>query len=81
MKKKVIFVVVAVCLLVFVSVVAFSQSRTVEQWEYTIVRYTNDAQLNSMGKEGWELIQILENKAAATQAVTGFNCVFKRKLP
>jgi uncharacterized protein YxeA len=81
MKKKIIFVVVAVCLLVFVSVVAFSQSKTVDKWEYTILKYKDDDGLNSMGNQGWELIQILEIKLGKDQTVMGYNCVYKRKLP
>jgi uncharacterized protein YxeA len=80
MKKKIIFVVVAVCLLVFVSVVAFSQSKTVDKWEYVSIRYKDDAGLNAMGNEGWELIQLLEYNPSG-KLVTGYNCVFKRKLP
>jgi len=81
MKKKIIFAVVTVCLLVFVSVVAFSQSNTVQKWEYTILMYKDDAGLNAMGKEGWELVQMLEIKLGNAQTVMGYNCVYKRKLP
>jgi len=80
MKKRIIFAVVAVCLLVFVSVMAFAQSNTVQKWEYVSTRYTNDAGLNSFGNEGWELVQFLEYNPSG-KLVTGYNCVFKRKLP
>jgi len=82
MKKKIILAVLVVCFLVFVSVIAFSQTSPIVQWEYITIRYTNDEAVNSLGKEGWELVQILEIRPGANGGtITGYHYVFKRRLP
>jgi len=81
MKKNIILAVMVICFLVFVSVIAFSQTSPSVNWEYRTVRYTNDETLNSMGKEGWELVQFLEIRSTGSGLITGYNCAFKRRLP
>jgi hypothetical protein len=80
MNKKLIFSVLLICLLVFVAVMAFSQSSPSSnvRWEYTTLIPSDDNAFkqgaNALGQEGWELVS----------TGTGWNtraCTFKRRLP
>jgi hypothetical protein len=54
--------------------------KNVERWEYNIVTYQNLEQINQLGGEGWELVQIIELKPGGIN-VTGYRFYFKRRLP
>jgi hypothetical protein len=60
-----------------------AQTRTTERWEYLIIKYDDKDtnQLNRLGGDGWELVQILEVRTGMSNNITGYNLVFKRKLP
>ena len=79
MNKKLIFLVMLVCLLAFVAVWAFAQNSPSVRWEYRVVTNqqlpfnnieTYTQRINALGADGWEFIGY-EN---------GVN-VFKRRLP
>jgi hypothetical protein len=74
MNKKLIFVIMLVCLLTFVAVMAFSQTSQNVRWEYTgdiVGGLTSRVQrANQLGAEGWELV-----------TVNGTEMIFKRRLP
>ncbi|MDR0301587.1 MAG: hypothetical protein LBI04_04640 [Treponema sp.] len=82
MKKKIIISLMVVCLLAFVTVLAFSQNSPSVRWEYRVlnlysVRGADDyadlvPTMNNLGKEGWECI-------GAPGA--GDEFIFKRRLP
>ena len=68
MSKKLIFSIMLVCLLAFVTVWAFAQNSPNVRWEYTSVKRTTDRSstqadvnatienINRLGQEGWELV-------------------------
>jgi hypothetical protein len=76
MNKKLILLVMTICLLAFVAVMAFSQTSPNVRWEYTTTnwipreedRFVEKA--NELGRQGWELV-----------AVDGIYTVYKRRLP
>ena len=73
MNKRLIFLVMAVCLLAFVVVLAFAQNSTTVLWEYTRSWYNDFRSIddaNRLGAEGWELVTSVGN-----------DLIFKRRLP
>jgi len=76
MNKKIIFLVLLVCLLAFVAVLAFAQNSTNVRWEYISVTVTDADQANWLGKEGWELTAATEKYGTIYQTL-----FFKRRLP
>ena len=53
-----------------------SENATVERWEYKVVQLSpNDAEYNSLGAEGWELV------SATTSSTSYGYSFFKRRLP
>ena len=53
MKRKIVVVVLVICLLAFVAVFAFSQSSPNVRWEYRTCHYS---ELNEFGAQGWEAV-------------------------
>jgi len=79
MNKKIIFSVMLVGLLVFVTVMAFSQNNSTVRWEYTslTVKYTIfEEEANKLGAQGWELVSV--GGIGITNTPT---YLFKRRLP
>jgi hypothetical protein len=62
MNRKLIFLVLLVCLLAFVAVMAFSQTSSNTRWEYGTFSADADRDptpiLNQLGLEGWELVSV-----------------------
>ena len=61
MNKKLVFAITLVCLIVFVSVFAFSQTSASVRWEYTFVQADSSVKLpvfqekvKELGAQGWE---------------------------
>ena len=75
MNKKLIFLVMLVCLLAFVAVWAFAQNDPGVRWEYTSLDYSSNVmeRANKLGTEGWELVQITGSSYG--------KWIFKRRLP
>ena len=72
MNKKIIIVVMVICLLSLIAVFAFSQSSPNVRWEYTRVMFGSNFwdTANARGNEGWEMF-----------ATTNQEALFKRRLP
>jgi len=83
MNKRIIFLVMLVCLLAFVAVLAFAQNNPNVRWEYTsIVIYDNGRAANTqaileganrLGEKGWELVTTFEGNSRGL--------IFKRRVP
>jgi hypothetical protein len=80
MNKKLLLGALVVCLLAFVAVFTFSQSSTNIRWEYTASLDGSGEEMNRLGREGLELVTILELKPGGIN-VTGYNLIYKRRLP
>jgi len=83
MKKRIIFLVMLVCLLAFAAVLAFAQNNPNVRWEYSsIIIYEGNRsasnkdiieQANRLGEKGWELVTTFEGSSRGL--------LFKRRLP
>jgi hypothetical protein len=81
MNKKIIFSIMLVLLLAFVTVWAFAQNSPSIHWEYMLVnrRQMSQQQANKLGAEGWELVTYGMVGGGDTPAWDTF--IFKRRLP
>jgi len=73
MNKRLVFLVIMVCLFAFVVVLAFAQNSPTVRWEYTSSWYNDFRSIddaNRLGVEGWELVTSVGN-----------DLIFKRRLP
>ncbi|MDR1466486.1 MAG: hypothetical protein LBI40_02570 [Treponema sp.] len=83
MKKKLIFSIMLVCVLVFVAVVAYAQNSPNVRWEYTTFDSADlnqagiKTECNRLGLEGWEFVSATRDSNRSAPSIM----VFKRRLP
>jgi hypothetical protein len=80
MNKKLIFAVMLVGLLAFVTVWAFAQNSPNVRWEYQFITVTSESEAKSqsdvLGREGWELVS-----GSIKGGMNDKFLSFKRRLP